>query len=125
MSVYFIVNSAAEVVKIGFSHDPESRRRDLQCGSVDPLHLLRVVDGGPKIEAWLHKRFSHLRISGEWFHFNPEMLTVVVPEEVPVRRAPQEGAPSSVREYIWEVDRLGLLTDEMRQRWTPFLEARK
>ena len=115
MSVYFIADPY-DRVKIGFAVDAEKRLRVLQTGNPDPLHLLRVVNGSPAIERWLHRRFAALRISREWFHFTKEMLTVVPPDEVPVcRKPPQQQVASTIGEYFRNADRLGLLTEESRR----------
>lgn len=47
--------------KIGISTDPERRCRDLNA------ELLHTEDGGLSRERELHRRFSHLRVQGEWF----------------------------------------------------------
>lgn len=122
MSVYFIADPHGRV-KIGFAYDPKNRLRDLQCGSADPLYLLRVIDGSQPVERWLHKRFAALRISGEWFRLTDEMLTVTPPDEIPLSRdlpkAPERSG--SIRQYLRNADRLGLLTEEEQLDLAPLL----
>lgn len=76
MPVYFIRAGAEGLVKIGHAHDPEKRRRDLQTGSAEPLKIIRVIEGGHKIEAWLQQHFAALRQRGEWFTYSDEMLSI-------------------------------------------------
>lgn len=64
MPTYFIQCGADGPVKIGFAKDPRRRMHNLQIGSVERLRLVGVALDD---EASLHRRFSHLRISGEWF----------------------------------------------------------
>lgn len=85
--VYFAQNPHYGWVKIGYSSDVRNRLSALSTGAGCDLHLLRYLDGGRPTERWLHKRFSDLRVKGEWFVFDPEMLTVIPPDEIisPVR----------------------------------------
>ncbi len=73
--VYFIANGHGSV-KIGCTAKLETRVAALAHGSDTPLTLVRSVEGGRLVEAWLHKRFAEHRLHGEWFVLVPEMLTV-------------------------------------------------
>ena len=84
--VYFVQNRGNGHVKIGYSADVRKRVASLRVSSSDPLSLIRVIDGGRKTEAWLHKRFDSHKIQGEWFSFHPDMLDVIAPDEVPIRQ---------------------------------------
>lgn len=53
------------------------RMADLQVGNPFELRLLGTMPGGYAKEAELHRRFAHLRIRGEWFRSEPELLAVV------------------------------------------------
>jgi hypothetical protein len=63
--VYFMASPRA--IKIGRSAQPRKRLRALQRFNAEPLELLGVLPGREKVELALHKRFSKLRIAGEWF----------------------------------------------------------
>jgi DNA-binding transcriptional regulator YdaS (Cro superfamily) len=76
MPVYFIQAGEGGPVKIGWAVDPVSRLRELQCGNHAELRLLRELPGSITEERVLHRAFSHLRIRGEWFSFDPKMLAV-------------------------------------------------
>lgn len=65
--VYFIQTGETGPVKIGSSHDPESRLRSLQVANPDRLTLLGAIPGGYERERQLHSRFAHLLVHGEWF----------------------------------------------------------
>jgi hypothetical protein len=75
-------------VKIGRAEDVESRIADLQTSNHERLHVLRVIDTYYETEFAFHARFADLRIHGEWFQFDPEMLTYIPepPEKIGRRR---------------------------------------
>jgi len=79
MTVYFIRVGKDGPVKIGYAADAAIRLQQLQVCHPETLHLIRTIDGGSKGEAWLHDRFYHHRIRGEWFNFCPEMMEVEPP----------------------------------------------
>lgn len=72
--VYFIQSGERGPIKIGKANDAASRMRELQVGSPARLRLLATVPGGHAMETRLHRRFSRLRVSGEWFEPEPELL---------------------------------------------------
>lgn len=60
-------------LKIGIAEDPDLRLAELQCGNP---RRLSVIARFPFLsrelafarEQWLHRKFHHLNIRGEWFH---------------------------------------------------------
>lgn len=123
MAVYFIRDENNNV-KIGHAIDPWKRLQDLQVASPGTLEIIRIVDGGQKVEAWLHRRFAEYRLRGEWFDFRGEMLSVIPPDELPPPpRRPVERY-RSIGDRMRDADRLGLLSEKMRQEWAPFLDRR-
>jgi hypothetical protein len=72
--VYFILAKTSQMIKIGFSRDPQKRFTDLSTGSPEPLVLWGTVPGSFGAEALLHRRFNHLRIKGEWFKATDEVF---------------------------------------------------
>lgn len=71
--VYFILNKARNVVKIGFSIDPEDRLYQLEQGTIDDLEVIATFTGGRKEERLLHKQFAKYRIRREWFSYAQEI----------------------------------------------------
>lgn len=66
--VYFIAARQSGMVKIGFtSKTAQERLAGLQTGSSETLEVLATIPGSTKDESELHRRFSALRITGEWF----------------------------------------------------------
>lgn len=63
--VYFARLGA--LLKIGVSVEPKERCRSLNA------ELLAFQSGGRDLERRLHERFSHLRETGEWFRFGPDL----------------------------------------------------
>lgn len=89
MATYIIRVGADGPVKIGRSEDPAQRLTDLQTSHAQELQLLRVLETAFEAEPIFHERFAHLRIRGEWFEFDPEMLSFVpslpaAPEDRPI-----------------------------------------
>ena len=72
--MYFGV--CGEEVKIGTSNNPRKRIRGLQIARPD-IKLLAAIPGGLETERQLHQRFQKLWITGEWFHFAPEIQEFV------------------------------------------------
>ncbi len=74
---YFIQSGVDGPIKIGFTskEDPQERLRDLQTGNPEQLHLIAIIAGN--VERELHEQFKNDRISGEWFHPSPELLTFI------------------------------------------------
>lgn len=73
MPVYFI-QAESGPVKIGHATDVQRRLSHLQSGSHEALTVIHQYEGGYGHELALHKRFTDLRIRGEWFRFHSDML---------------------------------------------------
>lgn len=65
VKTYIAVNADSGLLKIGKSVNPDTRMNHLSTGAATKPNLLLVIDGD--IEKKLHKRFSKLRVFGEWF----------------------------------------------------------
>lgn len=103
-TVYFIRAGEGGPVKIGYCTDTDERMNNLQTAHYDTLHLIRAVPGNRAKEKWLHRHFKDLRLRGEWFTFDPSMLTVEPPE---VETTPRDavtfdsnGLPNDILEYV-------------------------
>jgi T5orf172 domain. len=81
--VYFVERDG--FVKIGYSCDLEKRIKAISAGScmiegmtVGPVRLLATIPGaGESNEQWLHHRFDHLRVGGEWFLLTDELESFI------------------------------------------------
>lgn len=72
--IYFIQSGSSGPIKIGMSNDPRRRLEQLQTAHLMPLTLIGMTPGGRREERRWHKRFSELRITGEWFHMTPDLM---------------------------------------------------
>ncbi len=114
MSVYFATSGEGMPVKIGYSANPERRVAELSRAHNLDLRLIRVIDGNLKLERRFHAAFAHRRIEGEWFSFDPEMMTL----ETPPKAAPkmeQRSACLTDKQWRWldrEAKRLGVTVSE-------------
>lgn len=72
-SLYLMKNSLG-LYKVGISHNPESRRRQLQNAGGHNVQLIRIwnVCHAYYIEQKIHREFERVRMRGEWFCFIDE-----------------------------------------------------
>lgn len=115
MATYIIRAGDSGPVKIGKADNPHDRLAALQTGHPDELVLLRVVDTDFDCEDIFHERFARLRIRGEWFQFDPEMMTF----------KPERSADPPIAEVIWHAKRravheVGNLLAEIWQHFRGF-----
>jgi hypothetical protein len=75
--VYFIQQGDTGPIKIGTSRDVKKRLSALQASSPVPLRLLRTIHGERSREQNLHGQFKHLRMTGEWFRPEPDLLDYI------------------------------------------------
>lgn len=78
--IYFIRMGQDGPIKIGFSGNVATRFAGLQIGCPHELSLLGRMPGGLDDERRLHARFDALRIRGEWFRPEPELLAFIASE---------------------------------------------
>lgn len=71
--VYFAAIPGLERVKIGTAIDIARRLGELRY-NVPDLVLLAHVPGGRAEEAEMHRRFAPLRVEGEWFKLEDDLL---------------------------------------------------
>lgn len=73
--IYFV--ECADRVKIGFSERP--KLRFVKIAADCPFHctLLGVMPGDVEVEAGLHRKFSSLRVRGEWFLHKGELASFI------------------------------------------------
>jgi hypothetical protein len=75
--VYFIQDTASLAIKIGFTTNINKRRSALQISHAAPLKLLGMLPGSQVDELRLHEQFATLRLTGEWFRPERELLDFI------------------------------------------------
>jgi hypothetical protein len=77
--VYFITTEHPGFpVKIGISESHRMRITSLQTGLPYKVRVIAIVPTDDAIfERRLHRKFDHIRLSGEWFEQTPELLTYI------------------------------------------------
>lgn len=88
MPVYIIQAGDTDMVKIGWADDPALRLAALQTAHYEKLRIIRLIDGPPVLERWLHSHFRRHVLRGEWFRLCPTMLTIDIGAVTPVPPAP-------------------------------------
>jgi hypothetical protein len=71
-SVYFI--RCGNAVKIGISKDAHVRARAIQVAQSETVEVVHTCKGGRKLERYFHKLFASLRVRGEWFRYEGDLL---------------------------------------------------
>jgi hypothetical protein len=66
-AVYFIQEGSDGPIKIGVSSDLQTRMSQLQRWSSQPLKLLFSFPGDFADERYLHQKFQHFKVKGEYF----------------------------------------------------------
>lgn len=76
--VYFVQMGDDGPVKIGYTQRDKLKARlsVLQTGSPYPLRLRRLVTATRDTERAAHRFFADLRMRGEWFWPDPDLLAV-------------------------------------------------
>lgn len=73
--VYFV--RAADAIKIGFAENFKRRLGGLQTSHEKALEVLAVISAASLDEHETHQRFAHLRIRGEWFRAEHELIQFI------------------------------------------------
>jgi hypothetical protein len=64
-------------IKIGFTTNLERRLSALQTSCPAPLTIQATIPGTRLEEKRLHKRFAHLKLSGEWFRLSKTIINYI------------------------------------------------
>src|SRR5579863_3637267 len=85
--VYFIEAQEVGRIKIGISHNPETRMRYLQNDNPCHLKLIRTIlcrnrQDAVLLEAAFHKMFKGKRFNHEWFSVAPDIALASVDEAI-------------------------------------------
>ena len=80
--VYFVLNRDSHAIKIGTAKNLRRRLTSLQTSSPAKLELLcsiklKSVEIAKELEQSLHQKFSDIRIRGEWFKAERELLNYI------------------------------------------------
>jgi hypothetical protein len=75
--IYFVQFGADGPIKIGRARNVAARLVSLQTASPVELVLLGVVPGSVEKERVLHSLFRPLRVRGEWFRPEAELLEFI------------------------------------------------
>jgi Meiotically up-regulated gene 113 len=87
--VYIIAEEGTPFYKIGRSWSPWNRRKELQIGTANPLHVLREIYHYDclTLEKDLHKRYKIYRKHGEWFELPEHLLSALLVEDFSCNRS--------------------------------------
>jgi hypothetical protein len=98
--VYFITDG--DLIKIGFSAAPKVRIKDIKSPTGKPLSLIGSVTAHPYDERIIHKRFTHLRVTGEWFEPDDELRAFIeaVRRRKPIARLAPRTAEAELGRHI-------------------------
>jgi hypothetical protein len=87
--VYFFQRGEDGPIKIGFATNPDSRKAQMQTALAEKLNTLLVIPGTRKTETYLHRKFDALRLMGEWFEPDDELIDFIRQ----IRKTGREGLP--------------------------------
>ncbi|MEN9924059.1 MAG: hypothetical protein RL268_185 [Pseudomonadota bacterium] len=76
-SVYFVRSGKHGPIKIGFANTVRSRLHALRTAHHEELILLATMAGGAVQEQRMHEKFAHLRLRGEWFSPDEDLLCFI------------------------------------------------
>lgn len=65
-------------IKIGYTTDISSRIQSVAQGLPFELRLVGLVPGDKGIESYIHAKFSHHCIKGEWFYPSPALIEFIL-----------------------------------------------
>lgn len=72
---YFVRDG--DMIKIGSSMNPENRIKAIQSGFPRKLEIMAIVPMETVDEFQTHQRFGHLRLNGEWFQADKDLLNFI------------------------------------------------
>jgi hypothetical protein len=76
--IYAIRSGKSNLIKIGFSVEPQSRLKELQIGSPSKLELLQTWPGTRSDEKRIHLFLKKNRVHGEWFQVDYDEAAYVI-----------------------------------------------
>ncbi|MGG6294977.1 GIY-YIG nuclease family protein [Leptolyngbya sp. AN02str] len=80
--IYFVLNEDSNAIKIGRAKDLAKRLKTLQTSSPAKLKLIKSIqvegsEDAHKLEQSLHKQFHEIRLAGEWFKAEANLLSYI------------------------------------------------
>lgn len=75
-AVQMLIPGDVQPIKIGFSINPQQRKREYSGGPYR-CKWLGEWPGDREDEADVHDQFRNLRLHGEWFHPTPDLLALI------------------------------------------------
>jgi len=76
--IYAIRSGKSNLIKIGFSVEPQGRLKELQTGSPGKLELLQTWPGTRYDEKRIHRFLKKNRVHGEWFQVDYDRAAYVI-----------------------------------------------
>ncbi len=103
--IYFVqYENDSGPIKIGLTKNIQKRLAEIQSTCPAPVKLLKVIEGEWEKELRIHYHFSHLRLQGEWFKSEKELLDFIEnPYEVP--EVPKTVWPINTKQIEGEVEK--------------------
>lgn len=97
-NVYFLCSACKRYVKIGYSTNPELRRRQLATGNPEHSFLLGSLPSGRIGETLLHMQFADLRVTypKEWFELKGQLSAYLEMKRL-LRPTYGEGSEEEIR----------------------------
>jgi hypothetical protein len=80
--IYFIQDGEGGNIKIGFSHNPSERIKQLQTGNGNILIPLLIQEGNEKKEESYHEIFKDHHLHGEWFKPHDSILLFINSQKI-------------------------------------------
>jgi hypothetical protein len=71
VSVYFAQRRKGGLIKIGYSRNVKPRMQTIRAKAIG------AVPGAREVEKKLHKQFAHLRVRGEWFRPDEDLMEYI------------------------------------------------
>lgn len=69
-SVYFILDTSCNLVKIGYSKDVHRRMKQFKTSNCNLKLLYQIDNCSMDYEKMLHEFFKHIRVKREWFRYD-------------------------------------------------------
>lgn len=76
-AIYFMQETDSGAIKIGFSRNVGIRKNNMQTNNSSELKTLGLIEGSIADEMKIHQKFGHLRIRGEWYKPEAELLDFI------------------------------------------------
>ena len=108
---YFAQRGEKGAIKIGKSKYPDKRIKTLQTAMPEPLTLLLTIDEYLCSEKEAHNKFAHLRINGEWFNPEQELIDYIETKKACLATPvdPEDLIRYDEKRMMWFIDYEGVI----------------